>query len=628
MKLSTVVVALSLCSGAVAFIPSGIQGVRSSTQLNLFKKETRDGLKDGLKSIVADVKVDGAVLDGGARALFGLNINADAKVDGSITEKEVRALFYLWNSALATGDSRIVASRYTKNPVLLPTVSDTPRTDFDSVKDYFDAFLLKAPQGKIVDGYITIGDGWASDTGIYEFTMGATGDKVKARYTYLYVKEDGFWKIQHHHSSVMPEGIDMGQPITEDEVRALFGRWNDALATLDSRKVAFRYAKKPVLLPTVSDVPRTNFNSIDDYFVNFLKLKPQGEILESNVLVGHNWAQDCGIYEFTMGATGKKVKGRYSFVYVFEDGDWKISHHHSSIMPEGIVSAEPITETEVRGLFNLWNDALATEDPMKVADRYSKRGVLLPTVSDVPRTDYPAIVDYFTNFLKLKPQGEILEGNIIVGTNWAQDAGIYEFTMGATGAKVKGRYTYVYVFEDGEWKISQHHSSVMPEGTMGQKITEEEVRGLFQLWNSALATLDSDAVASRYAKQAVLLPTVSDVPRTNYDLIKHYFDDFLKKMPQGEILEGKVTIGHNWCQDAGIYEFTMGATGDKVQGRYSFVYVYEDGEWKISHHHSSIMPEAVLGPAPKPEIKKPVGMVPAVASQKVVAASTVAAQMS
>jgi hypothetical protein len=65
-----------------------------------------------------------------------------------------------------------------------------------------------------------------------------------------------------------------------------------------------------------------------------------------------------------------------------------------------------------------------------------------------------------------------------------------------------------------------------------------------------------------------------------------------------------VNIGHNWCHDAGIYEFTMGATGDKVKGRYSFVYVWEDGEWKISHHHSSVMPEAFLGPSPKPATKE------------------------
>merc|ERR1712176_1589371 len=410
--------------------------------------------------------------------------------------------------------------------------------------------------------------------------------------------------IQHHHSSVMPEGIAMGKSISEDEVRSLFSLWNDALATGDSKNVAARYAKEGVLLPTVSDTPRTDFNGINDYFTAFLKKKPQGEILESYVTIGHNWCQDVGVYEFTFGANGQKVKGRYSFIYTWEDDQWKIAHHHSSVMPEGIVTAEPISQPEARSLFNLWNDALATLDPTKVADRYSTNAVLLPTVSDIPRTDYPGIVDYFTNFLKLQPQGEIESGEIIIGTNWAQDAGIYEFTLQSTGAKVKGRYTFVYVFEDGEWKISQHHSSVMPEASKPQPITETEVKNLFQLWNSALKTGDPDAVAKRYSKEAVLLPTVSDIPRTDYFLIKDYFVGFLKKKPQGEILESKVTIGNNWCRDAGLYKFKMGATGDEVKGRYSFIYVWEDGEWKINHHHSSVMPESFLGPAPLPAVEE------------------------
>ena len=77
--------------------------------------------------------------------------------------------------------------------------------------------------------------------------------------------------------------------------------------------------RKFILLP--------DFKGINDYFTNFLQKEPQGEILESNVMIGHNWCQDAGIYEFTFGATGQKVKGRYSFIYVYEDGEWKISHH-------------------------------------------------------------------------------------------------------------------------------------------------------------------------------------------------------------------------------------------------------------------------------------------------------------
>jgi uncharacterized protein (TIGR02246 family) len=406
------------------------------------------------------------------------------------------------------------------------------------------------------------------------------------------------------------------QPISEGQVRALFYLWNDALATLDSRLVAKRYSADPILLATVSDEPRTDFASIKDYFDNFLKFKPQGVILDGKIKIGHNWAKDAGIYEFTMGVNGQKVKARYSFIYVYEDGQWKIAHHHSSVMPEQ--KGKKIEEAQVRNLFYLWNDALDTLDADLVAKRYSNNAVLLPTVSDTPRTDTAMIKNYFENFLKLKPQGEILESHVLVGDNWCKDVGIYEFTMGIDGSKVKARYSFVYVYEDGEWKISHHHSSAMPEAKIGQKITEEQVKELFGLWNAALATLDSDAVAMRYAKKAVLLPTVSDTPRTDYNSIKDYFDAFLQKKPQGEILESFVTLGEGWCKDVGVYEFAMGADGSKVKGRYSFVYVFEDGEWKISHHHSSVMPEAFLG-SPSPAEEKLKGEVNGSTKEKVAA---------
>ncbi|GMH43740.1 hypothetical protein BSKO_11674 [Bryopsis sp. KO-2023] len=586
-----VVASAGLRAGASFVNPRGIsrRDLSSVQARGLFglggkKNGAKNGTKNGTKPVSTEEKT--------------VSRKADVAVDevSDITEEEVRSLFSVWNNALATGDSGIVANCYAKDAVLLPTVSDVPRTDHAGIKDYFDNFLQKKPQGKILEGTIKIGNGWAQDCGIYEFTMGIDGSKVLGRYSWVYTLENGGWKISHHHSSVMPEGIiGIATAITEDEVRGLFQLWNNALATLDADTVASRYSKNAVLLPTVSDEPRTDYAGIKDYFVNFLKKKPQGKILDGEIIIGDNWAQDAGIYEFTMGADGSKVKARYSWIYVFEDGEWKISHHHSSVMPEDVLPT-PITKEEVRALFSVWNNALATGDSGIVAKCYSKNPVLLPTVSDVPRTDFESIKDYFDNFLQKKPQGVILEGEIKIGTNWAQDCGIYEFTLGIDGSKVLARYSWVYVYENGAWKISHHHSSVMPEGIIGsvQPITKDEVRGLFQLWNNALATLDSDTVARRYAKNAALLPTVSDVPRTDYDSIKDYFDNFLKKKPQGVILEGEIVIGDNWAQDAGIYEFTMGVDGSKVLARYSWIYVYEDGEWKISHHHSSLMPEESL----------------------------------
>jgi hypothetical protein len=125
----------------------------------------------------------------------------------------------------------------------------------------------------------------------------------------------------------------------------------------------------------LTDVPRDTPEKIEDYFAAFCKLKPQGTILESFVQIGTNWCKDSGIYEFEMGATGAKVKARYTFIYKYEDGQWKIAHQHSSQMPEEVEpkkKANILSQQEVRGLFNLWNDALATLDATKVAARYAK----------------------------------------------------------------------------------------------------------------------------------------------------------------------------------------------------------------------------------------------------------------
>ncbi|HHC75066.1 MAG TPA: SgcJ/EcaC family oxidoreductase [Thiothrix sp.] len=126
------------------------------------------------------------------------------------------------------------------------------------------------------------------------------------------------------------------QPATQQLAEALFKQWNDALQTGDAKKVADLYADDAVLLPTVSNLPRTTPAEIEDYFKHFLEKKPFGIIKQRNIKKGCNKVTDAGVYDFEVISNGKKevVPARYTFVYEHRNEQWKIVHHHSSMMPE------------------------------------------------------------------------------------------------------------------------------------------------------------------------------------------------------------------------------------------------------------------------------------------------------
>jgi uncharacterized protein (TIGR02246 family) len=125
---------------------------------------------------------------------------------------------------------------------------------------------------------------------------------------------------------------------TPAEIAALFDRWNESLATHDPEKVVANYAPDAVLLPTVSNRPRTDPTAIKDYFIHFVDRNPRATIDTRTIRVGCNTAFDVGTYTFLLSGeksgTTETVKARYSFVYEWRDGRWLIVHHHSSAMPE------------------------------------------------------------------------------------------------------------------------------------------------------------------------------------------------------------------------------------------------------------------------------------------------------
>lgn len=123
----------------------------------------------------------------------------------------------------------------------------------------------------------------------------------------------------------------------------------------------------------------------------------------------------------------------------------------------------PINESQVAQLFDRWNASLMTHDPRKVVENYAPHSILLPTVSNKPRYSVEDKIDYFVHFLHDGPMGKIDQRFIQVGCNTALDAGLYTFTFFKTGAVVSARYSYTYGYINGQWLITSHHSSAMPE---------------------------------------------------------------------------------------------------------------------------------------------------------------------
>lgn len=125
--------------------------------------------------------------------------------------------------------------------------------------------------------------------------------------------------------------------VTEAQVNAQFQRFNDGFQTRNPDVMVPLFSRNAVLLPTVSGQMRTDAAGIRDYFVSFLPNAPFGTITESETTIGCNMATRVGNWtvRLTNPTTGvtSEVAARFSFIYTYEDGDWKILHLHSSVRP-------------------------------------------------------------------------------------------------------------------------------------------------------------------------------------------------------------------------------------------------------------------------------------------------------
>ena len=126
----------------------------------------------------------------------------------TLTPAQLDKQFAAFNGAWATGNPDSVTALFDDDAVLLATLAATPRTTPATIRDYFVSFLKGSPVGRIDSSTVKSGCNWALRAGTWtvNLTDAATGavNPVKARYTFLYQREGGVWKIEHLHSSVLP----------------------------------------------------------------------------------------------------------------------------------------------------------------------------------------------------------------------------------------------------------------------------------------------------------------------------------------------------------------------------------------------------------------------------------------
>ena len=137
------------------------------------------------------------------------------------------------------------------------------------------------------------------------------------------------------------------------------------------------------------------------------------------------------------------------------------------------------------------------------------------------------------------------------------------------------------------------HNTASPQDTVEHIGTPLDIaRQNFAAWNAAVQSGDPTTVASLYTEDAAFLPTMEATKRGRAGA-EEYFAHFLAKNPTGNIVEDTVQcFGDDAIVHSGLYDFELGPENNRqvAHARFTFVWTRVGDEWKISHHHSSVVP--------------------------------------
>ena len=118
----------------------------------------------------------------------------------------------------------------------------------------------------------------------------------------------------------------------------------------------------------------------------------------------------------------------------------------------------------------------------------------------------------------------------------------------------------------------------------------EEANAAIDRWSAAYSSNDPEAVVKTYRPDAIVLGTVSPIVSEGTDAIRAYFAAIQGSGNKNAIGERRtLVLSDNAVLVTGSYEFTRVKEGKPVPApaRFTMLLIKHDGEWLISHHHSS-----------------------------------------
>ena len=108
-----------------------------------------------------------------------------------------------WVSKIRTNDPKQVASLYHTDGLLLGTFSNIERKGNDLILKYFENLLKSRVDVEIVTQNKHETESLITNSGLYNFIV--DGKTINARFSFVFIKTNDYWKILSHHSSVLPE---------------------------------------------------------------------------------------------------------------------------------------------------------------------------------------------------------------------------------------------------------------------------------------------------------------------------------------------------------------------------------------------------------------------------------------